>query len=81
MLGRSCCSISALEELILEILDDYSIGRELYEADAVEAVTDCLNSHFRSQGEWQLGYAHGVCFASWIENDNLHMISFDYKNI
>lgn len=75
---------SKIEDEIYGILEDYEVGTNLYEYDATNAAADFLCNYYPTI-QWQLGcsewpdYSGGSCFISWIENDHLHTIGFDYK--
>ena len=74
---------SHIEDEIYEIMDNYIVDSDTYEAGLVEAISDFFMNY--KKGEWQLGCAEwpnfegGSCSVSWIEDGHLHMIGFDYR--
>ena len=76
---------SYIEDEIYEIMDDYIVVSDTYEAGLVDAISDFFTNY--KDTEWQLGCSEwpncegGVCYVSWIEAGHIHMIGFDYQKV
>lgn len=74
---------SRIENHIIGILENYEIGVDIYEEDAVKDILAYFSN--KPYVPFQLhcldypDMTGGVCAISYLEEDNLHMMSFDYR--
>lgn len=76
---------SKIENEIYDLIEEYEIGLDRYEKE----VSDEIMNYFscKKDIQWQLDCAEwpdmtgGVCYVSFIENNVLHMLKFEYKVI
>ena len=75
---------SQVRQDIYNILEEYNCGIDVYDEDAIGAICDYFNSH---NFQWRLNTCDlpnmtgGICYYSWIENNNLFMEGFDYNKV
>ena len=83
MLGNTVPRPSSIENKIYDIMDDYTVGIDTYEAELVMVIADYFNDE-HPKVEWNLCCSEwpdltgGACFVSWIESGHLRAICFDY---
>lgn len=74
---------SYIESDLYDIVENHEIGFDVYDSDIINEISHYFSR--KSNVQWQLDCTEwpdmtgGVCYISFIDDNTLHMVNFEYK--